>query len=141
ANESRTETRDVYVPEDIRGMAHRSYQSPDGKWVIAVEMDRSGWLPCRLVSFDGSSPSKVVGPPRGMCIYAAWSPDGGWMYFSSNASGSFQIWRQRFPDGKPEQLTVGPTVAEGIAISPDGRSLITSLGLSQRSVWLHETGA
>jgi eukaryotic-like serine/threonine-protein kinase len=62
------------------------------------------------------------------------------MYFSSDAKGTPQIWRQRFPDGAPEQITFGPTVAEGAAMSPDGRSLITSLGLDQFAVWLSENG-
>ena len=140
ADESRTEARDVYLPEDLRGMVHRSYLSPDGHWVVVVEMDRTGWLPCRYVPFDGSSKGRTAGPPAGQCTYAAWSPDGHWTYFSSNASGSVQLWRQRFPDGTPEQLTFGPTTAAGIAMAPDGRSLITSMGLSQRSVWLHENG-
>ena len=141
ASESRAGVRNIYVPDDIRGMAHRSYLSPDRKWVLLVEMDRSGMIPCRVVPFDGSSNGRVAGPTSGHCTIAAWSPDGRWMYFSSDATGSFQIWRQRFPDGKPEQITFGPTVAEGIAVSPDGRSLITSLGLDQRAVWLHENGA
>ena len=37
-------------PADHNGMAHRSYVSPDGKWVLLVEIDLTGWLPCRLVS-------------------------------------------------------------------------------------------
>ena len=140
-NEGRTGARDVYVPEDTRGMAHRSHLSPDRNWVLVAEMDRSGWLPCLLVPFDGSSVGKVVGPTTGQCTEAAWSPEGSWMYFTSNASGSFQLWRQRFPDGTPEALTTGPTVAEGIAVSPDGRSVITSMGMVQRSVWIHENGS
>src|SRR5512144_294643 len=40
ATESRADQRDVYVPADrIGGMAHRSYLSPDRKWVLASEMD------------------------------------------------------------------------------------------------------
>jgi eukaryotic-like serine/threonine-protein kinase len=53
ATESRAEPRNVYVPPSVFGMAHRSYASPDAKWVIAVEME-DAWLPCRLVPFDGS---------------------------------------------------------------------------------------
>jgi Tol biopolymer transport system component/predicted Ser/Thr protein kinase len=141
SDENRTEAREVYVPEDARGMAHHSYLSPDGKWVLLSEMDRSGWLPCRLVPFDGNSAGKVAGPVKGQCTEAAWASDGSWMYFTSNASGSFQIWRQRFPEGAPEELTFGPTVAEGIAVSADGHSLITSMGMVQNSVWIHENGS
>ncbi|HYL10606.1 MAG TPA: protein kinase [Candidatus Acidoferrales bacterium] len=141
ADEGRTGARDIYVPEDTRGMAHHSYLSPDGKWVLLSEMDRSGWLPCRVVPYEGNSAGRVVGPAKGQCTEAAWAPDGSWMYFTSNASGSFQIWRQRFPGGAPEELTFGPTVAEGIAVSADGRSLITSMGMVQMSVWIHENGS
>ncbi len=141
ADENRTEARDVYVPDDTRGMAHHSWLSPDRKWVLLSEMDRSGWLPCRILPFDGNSAGRVAGPANGQCTEAAWTPDSSWMYFTSNASGSFQIWRQRFPAGIPEELTFGPTVAEGIALSPDGSSLITSMGMVQSSVWIHEDGS
>jgi hypothetical protein len=52
--------RDVYVPAGRRGMAHRSYVSPDRKWTVIVEMDRGDWLPCRLVPTDGGSPGRVI---------------------------------------------------------------------------------
>jgi Tol biopolymer transport system component len=60
------------------------------------------------------------------------------MYFSADAGDGFHVWRQRFPDGRPEQLTSGPTEEEGLAVAPDGKSLITSVGLTQRSVWFHD---
>ena len=140
ATESRSESRDVYLPQSTRGMAHRSRLSPDGVWVLVAEMDNDGMIPCRLTRFDGSSTGRVVGPPTGQCTHAAWSNDGRTMYFTSSASGTFQVWRQRFPDGAPEQLTFGPAEAEGLAIAPDGQSLITSIGLDQGSVWVAENG-
>ena len=75
AAENRTEGRDVYVLPHERGMGHRSYLSPDGNSVLVVEMDNDGWLPCRVVPFDGSSQGRQVGPPKGSCTHAAWSPD------------------------------------------------------------------
>jgi len=139
AGENRENSRDVYVPPRERGMAHRSAISPDHKWVLLSEMDNGGWLPCRLVPFDGSSTGRNVGPASGGCTYVAWSPDGAWMYFSSNAGGRFHIWRQSFPDGVPQQLTSGATEEEGIAVAPDGRSLITSVGLVQSTIMLHDS--
>src|SRR5437899_2096812 len=133
--------RDLYVPAHERGMAHRSYPSPDRKWMLVVEMDEKGaFVPCRLVPLDGSSPGRQVGPPGAACTFAAWSPDGEWMYFSSNFGGVFHTWRQRFPDRRPEQITSGPTEEEGIAMAPDGRSFITAVGLTQSSIWLHDSG-
>jgi serine/threonine protein kinase/Tol biopolymer transport system component len=139
ATESRSEQRDVYVPPRERGMAHRSYLSPDSKSVLLAEMDNGGWLPCRLVPFDGSSPGKPVGPQGAGCTGGAWSPDGKWMYLTSDAGGQFHIWRQHFPDGVPEQVTFGPTEEEGVAMEPDGRSLVTSVGLRESAVWIHDS--
>src|SRR5262249_16510747 len=110
----------------------------DGHWVIVVEMDETGaWVPCRLLAFDGNSPT-AVGPSPGRCNGASWSPDGRWMYFSANAGDGFHLWRQQFPSGRPEQLTSGPTEEEGVTVAPDGKSLLTSVGITQRTVWLHD---
>jgi Tol biopolymer transport system component len=137
-DENRAKERDVYVPPHERGMGHRSSLSPDGKNVLVAEMDNDGWLPCRVVPFDGTSPGRPVGPLKGGCTHAAWSPDGEWMYLNSNAGGAgYHIWRQRIKGGEAEQVTFGPTEQEGIAMMPDGRSLVSSVGLVQNSIWLH----
>ena len=139
--ENRNAERDVYLPPGEASMAHRSHVSPDGKWVLVVWMGPDGrWRPCELAPFEGSSAAKSVGPADAACTAAAWSPDGRWMYFSSAAGGGFHVWRQRFPDGVPEQITSGVTEEEGIAIAPDGRSLVTSAGATETSVWVHDRG-
>lgn len=138
STDDRADRREIYFPAHERGMAHYSYLSPDRRSVLVVEMDRTGsWRRCRLVPFDGSSAGEQVGP-RGRCTAAAWSPDGEWMYFSAIVDGHSHLWRQRFPHGKPEQITFGPTEEEGVAVEPDGRSLVTSLGLVQQSIWMHD---
>jgi Tol biopolymer transport system component len=76
--------------------------------------------------------------PADPCTSAAWSPDGKWMYFAADLGMGFHIWRQHFPNGQPEQLTSGPTEEEGITVAPDGRSLITSVGGKESSVWVHD---
>jgi serine/threonine protein kinase len=138
AEESRANAKDVYVPARENGMAHRSFMSPDGKWALVAEMDGS-WLPCRLVSLDGKQSSRRVGPADASCTNAAWSPDGKWMYLNSSAGGGFHIWRQRFPDGQPEQITSGQTQEEGIAMAADGRSLVTAVGLRQATIMVHDS--
>jgi DNA-binding winged helix-turn-helix (wHTH) protein/Tol biopolymer transport system component len=138
STESRGNPRDVYVPASPTGMAHYAYLSPDGRQVLIVEMDTNGWLPCRLVPFDNSSSGISVGPPYASCTAAAWSPDGRWMYFAVAASGESHLWRQRFPDGAPEQITFGITNDErGVVADRDG-SLITSIGAIQGTVWYHD---
>jgi DNA-binding winged helix-turn-helix (wHTH) protein/Tol biopolymer transport system component len=139
ATESRAETHDLYLPRDQSGMAHRSALSPNGKWLLLAEMDSArGWLPCRLLPFEGSSSGTPIGAPDGHCTSIAWSPDGRWMYFSADVGGTFHIWRQRFPDGKLDQVTSGPTEEEGIAMAPDGHSLVTSVGMVEGTVWLRD---
>jgi serine/threonine protein kinase len=139
AEESRIGARDVYLPAEDPSMAHRSYLSPDGKWVLLVEMDQDHLgLPCRVVPMDGRSTGHRVGPPGGGCTSGAWSPDGKWMYLTSNAVGANHIWRQHFPDGRPQQITSGPTEEEGIAMARDGRSFITAVALQNTSLWLHD---
>jgi eukaryotic-like serine/threonine-protein kinase len=137
ATESRSEQRTVYLPADVNGMAHRSFRSPDGKSVLVVEMNASGWLPCRIVPFDGSSAGRRVGPTPAQCTDAAWSPDGKWMYFAANTGNGYHIWRQRFPSGTPEQVTSGATEEQGISFAPDGKSFVTSVGESQSTLWVH----
>jgi serine/threonine protein kinase/Tol biopolymer transport system component len=137
-DESRGQSRDLYLPAGERSMAHHSYLSPDGKWVAVVEMDSRGNIgPCRLVPFAGEGTARFVGPAQGRCLSAAWSPDGKWLYLSVE-SDKFHIWRQRFPSGDPEQITSGPTSQEGIAIAPDGKSFITSVGSTNSTVWIHD---
>src|SRR5262249_20467851 len=119
STESRTGSRPIYFPPFEGGMAHRSAPSPDRKHVLVVEMNGGEWLPCRLVPFDGSSTGLPIGPLDGQCTTASWSSDGRWMYFSSNAGGAFHVWRQRYPNGTPEQITFGPTEQEGTALTPD----------------------
>jgi hypothetical protein len=71
SNASRTDERDIYVPADhIQGMVHRSALSPDGKWVLLVEMDNQWWRRCRLVPFDGSSSAGQQVGPEGSCTWA-----------------------------------------------------------------------
>jgi len=139
SSQSNDARRFVYVPPHERGMAHRSAISPDLKSVLLAEMDNGGWLPCRLVPFDGSSAGKIVGPAGAACTYIAWSPDGKWMYLNSESGGRFHVWRQLYPDGLPEQLTAGATEEEGIAMAPDGSSFITSVGLRESTIWIQDS--
>jgi Tol biopolymer transport system component len=121
-------------------MVHHSYLSPDGRWFLAVVMGNdSNLLPCRVVSFRGATQEQTVGPPDASCTAGAWSRDGKWIYLSSDKGGKFHIWRQRFPEGRPEQVTFGPTEEEGIATAPDGKSLLTSVGIVDSTIWIHDS--
>jgi serine/threonine protein kinase len=134
----RADEHEIYYPGHERAMAHYSYMSPDHRWVLIAEMDRTqDFQRCRLIAFDGGSSGTQVGPP-GACVAAAWSLDGAWMYFSVIVNGVAHLWRQRFPDGLPEQITFGPTEEVGLAIAPDGRSIVTSVGQRRSEIWMRD---
>jgi Tol biopolymer transport system component len=139
ATEFRADSRVIYFPEHERAMAHYSYASPDRQWILIVEMGSGGGFTqrCRLVPFDASSGGRLVGP-EGPCRSAAWSPDGRWMYFGADIDGRSHLWRQSFPNGPPEQMTFDPTEEEGIAVAPDGKSLVTSVGEQRNAIWIHD---
>jgi Tol biopolymer transport system component len=136
ATENRSDYRKLYFPQHQRMMAHFSYPSPDRQWALVAEMDPV-WQPCRLISLQGSSESRQVGP-QGQCTSGAWSPDGKWMYFGAEVEGTHHLWRQRLAGGQPEQFTYGPTEEDGLAMAPDGRSIITSIGLHESALWIHD---
>ena len=138
STESRSDMRTVYMPASMAGMAHRSFLSPDGHNVLVVEMDLGSWLPCRLIPFDGSSAGTRVGPQPAQCTDAAWSPDSKWMYMAANTGDGYHIWRQHFPNGRPEQVTFGANQEQGISFAPDGRSFVTSVGASESTLWMRD---
>jgi Tol biopolymer transport system component len=138
ATENRADAREIYFPAHERAMAHYAYESPNGRWILIIEMDRTATFQrCRVVPADASSTGWQVGP-QGECTGAAWSPDGGWMYLSVSVDGSRHLWRQRFPNGRPQQITFGPTEEDGVTIAPDGRSLVTSVGHRRSVLWIHD---
>ena len=139
STDTRADLRRIYLPAHERGMAHQGSPSPDGKWVLVVEMGPDGrWLPCRLVPFDASSAGAPVGPSGGHCTASAWSPDGTVMYFTVNTRLGSHIWRQRFPNGSAEQLTFGPGDEQGLAMALDGRSVLTSVGTEESGLWIRD---
>jgi Tol biopolymer transport system component len=144
AAEDGTDGRVVYSPVEHDAMAHVSFPSPDRKHLLVAEME-DGWRPCRLVPLERGRQSgppaeagALIGPPHGQCSGAAWSTDGQWMYLSVDTGDGYHIWRQRFPDGTPVQITQGATEEEGLAIAPDGQSFFTSIGIRQSTLWIHD---
>jgi serine/threonine protein kinase/Tol biopolymer transport system component len=139
-DEGRGQSRDVYLPVGDRSMAHHSYLSPDGKWVLVANQmnEKAEVVQCRVVPFEGNGSEQLVGPAGATCSTGAWSPDGNWIYLSTNQGGRFHIWRQRFPGGAPEQVTSGPTEEEGLAMARDSRSFLTSVGTRYSTIWIHD---
>jgi serine/threonine-protein kinase len=83
----------------------------EGEWDIWV-YDVERGVPTRLTFQEGND------------RYAAWSPDGAYVYYSSIVDGKSQVFRKLADgSGKPESVYVAETDAAPLDISPDGRSL------------------
>jgi DNA-binding winged helix-turn-helix (wHTH) protein/Tol biopolymer transport system component len=138
ATVTRAGLREIYFPAHERAMAHSSSASPDRHWALVVEMNDNGsWAPCRLVDLEGKAPPRPIGP-IGACTSAGWSPNGRWMYFAVTVDGQSHIWQQHFPNGEPEQITFGPTEEDGLAVEPQAPALITSVGVHESELWMHD---
>ena len=59
------------------------------------------------------------------------------MYFTAAVDGASHVWREPFPSGALQQITSGPATEHGVAASPDGRSLVTALGILESGAWMH----
>ncbi len=86
--------------------------SPDGKW-IAYDSRPRGRPDVFVVRAEGSGQRRLTDQPgeddkptrRGMW-QPAWSADGKWIYYSSDRTGRFEIWRMPWDGtGAPEQVT------------------------------------
>ncbi|HEX3130889.1 MAG TPA: protein kinase [Thermoanaerobaculia bacterium] len=93
-------------------------------WTVAAE----GGQPAKLLD-DGFSNWNPV-----------WSPDGAWLYFGSDRSGSLNLWRLPIdertgaPRGKPEPVTT-PAMASGFwSLSADGRHMVYAANESRSNI-------
>ena len=82
----------------------------------------------------GSDGRQFTGPPGGAArgglhVWRRGRPTANGCISHPRPEELYHIWRQRFPDGQPEQMTSGLTEEEGIAMAPDGRSFVTAVAL------------
>ena len=59
------------------------------------------------------------------------------MFFSADTGSGSHLYRQGFPDGPVVQLSFGPGEEWSFAVSPDGSSLVASVGTREVSVMVH----
>ncbi|MGB2906357.1 MAG: protein kinase [Candidatus Aminicenantaceae bacterium] len=60
---------------------------------------------------------------NGLALSPSWSPDGEWITFASDRSGSMDIWKRPVGGGELQQLTFSPGDERQPDWSPDGRSI------------------
>ena len=93
--------------------------SPDGS---RISFDtRPGPHPnIHIISAEGGPPRRFVNETSDDGV-ASWSHDGRWLYFASNRSGTWQVWKRTVDGGEPVQVTKNGGFAPLEA--PDGKSI------------------
>jgi Tol biopolymer transport system component/DNA-binding winged helix-turn-helix (wHTH) protein len=57
-----------------------------------------------VISADGGAPRRFVNDSADEGV-ASWSHDGRWLYYASNRTGSWQVWKRTLDGGEPVQVT------------------------------------
>jgi WD40 repeat protein len=100
------------------GPAYFHGWSPDGK-TIAFTGQRGEDFDAYTIPVAGG-PATLLAPKTDVTEF---SPDGQWIYFQSDRTGTMQLWRMHPDATAPEQLLVSDTVDWFPHISPDGKML------------------
>jgi len=93
--------------------------SPDGRTVGYLALTGNNF---QLFGFDlATRQSHQITSTPGDKYSGSWSPDSRSLVYSSNASGTTQVWKIAARGGQPEQLTKGEDRIRHVFYSPDGR--------------------
>jgi len=105
--------------------------SPDGM-NIAFDTRPEGQADIYVVSSIGGVPRQLTKSPS-EDVVPSYSANGSWVYFASNRTGAWQVWRVPASGGNEEQVTV----EGGFAAfeSPDGKYLYYAKGRSSSGLW------
>ena len=76
--------------------------SPDGKEVALVSRPE-GHADIYIINVEGGPPRRLTAAFN--CVAPSWSRDGQWIYFGSDRSGSWQVWKMPAKGGEPFQIT------------------------------------
>ena len=89
-----------------------AWSFPDGQWII-FELNIDERQNIYKVRAEGGSPVPMT---QGKFVdrFPAWSRDGKWIYFLSNRSGEFQIWKIPALEGEAEQVTFNGAWSRGV---------------------------
>jgi Tol biopolymer transport system component len=104
-------------PEDYHGSPR---WSPDGGWVAFDARGKDGRWNVKVVESRGGQSRQLTSGPFTSAV-PVWSRDGKWIYFTSDRSGRFEIWRMPSQGGAAEQITRDGGFA--VLESPDTKTL------------------
>jgi Tol biopolymer transport system component len=105
--------------------------SPDSRQII-FDARPNGNADIFAVNADGGKPRPLISDPS-HDVMASWSRDGNWIYFCSNRSGDFQIWKA--PSGGGEAFQVTKQGGFEAFEAPDGQLLYYTKARGPGSIW------
>jgi Tol biopolymer transport system component len=109
------------TPLDMPGMAWRGAWHPDNRRLAFTTL-RSGYFDVYVRDLSGSEPEQPLISDGEDTQTAAWTPDGGLIFYGSNPDGRYVLKLSDARDPAKIQTLTGP--AEGSAsVSPDGKWL------------------
>ncbi len=114
--------------------------SPSGQRIAYWNVVSSGQRDLFTVAIDGTDPVAVTNDPP-TDWNPVWSPDGEWLYFSSDRGGGLSIWRIAIDEstgitsGAPQQITTSFSGGvNGLSFSADGSKLVFVSGTYQTGI-------
>ncbi|HKE57724.1 MAG TPA: hypothetical protein VKB46_13515 [Pyrinomonadaceae bacterium] len=133
-----------YNPQQLtsdtsEGISHvRPRWSPDGTKLVFQNIERTKF-DVRVFDLVNNTTISITNDPV-QDINPVWSPSGRFIYFSSYRGGGINVWRvmvsgQGYPEGPPQQLTIGAGQDVELAISRDGERMAFSILRQNADIW------
>jgi TolB protein len=116
------EDRRRQVIASFKGSNSAPAWSPDGR-TLAVVLSVEGGSQIFLINSDGSGPRRRISHTSSIDTEPRFSPDGKWLYFTSDRGGSPQIYRMPATGGEAQRVTFEGSYNVTPRPSPDGRVL------------------
>ena len=107
--------------------------SADGTSIAFDAIEPGGNWSLYVVAADGSPISKPLISDRYNNVRPAWSLDGKWIYFASDRTGDYQIWKMPLAGGTLVQITRNGGLDS--IVSPDGRHLYYAKSPPVQGIW------
>ncbi|SET48836.1 Dipeptidyl aminopeptidase/acylaminoacyl peptidase [Salinibacillus kushneri] len=114
--------------------------SPDGNWVVFVKRTmnkKENYQSSLYVMNTKTKESIPFTQGDSKDTHPRWSPDGNMILFTSNHSGTNQIWKISFHGGEAQQITFFKNGASQPVWSPDSRSILCATQLKENQS-IHE---
>lgn len=97
--------------------------SPDGKKLVVAQFQlNEGWDLFLINKVNGKK--KRLTQNKAVEAHPIWSPDGRYIYYTSDQSGIYNVYRMQLTTGQVQQVTDVLTGVFQPALSPDGKSLV-----------------